>query len=154
MQIAGVVEENETGKPEVAVALRASDVPSVCSLIGGKLMVWGCATTEKLWETWRAGGTLLFPACEATMVHVPVPIKLAFAPEIVQTAGVDEAKVTVNPELAVALSARVVPAVCVPIGAKVMVCAAWLRISTMLPEAVALPKLTTNASPCSSRARP
>jgi hypothetical protein len=61
------------------------------------------------------------------MVQVPVAIKVAvapFVPEVVQMLVVWEAKLTANPELAVADSVSGVPTVCVPGLLNVIVCAA------------------------------
>jgi hypothetical protein len=59
------------------------------------------------------------------MVQVPVVTKLKAPPEvIVQTPVVDEVKLGVKLELAVALSVGVVPKLCAPGLLKVMVCAA------------------------------
>jgi hypothetical protein len=57
------------------------------------------------------------------MVQVPLAINEAVVPDTVHTLEVDEAKATVKPELAVALNAAVVPAVCAAIAGKLMVCA-------------------------------
>lgn len=59
---------------------------------------------------------------EALMVQEPAIRKLATLPAVVQTVGVVEVKVTVPLEVEVALSVAVVPAVCVPIALKLMVC--------------------------------
>ena len=55
------------------------------------------------------------------MVHVPEAMKLAVAPETVQTVGVVEEKVTERPELAVAERASCVPAIWPGIAPKEMV---------------------------------
>jgi hypothetical protein len=67
----------------------------------------------------------LLPASSALIVQVPVVIKLK-APTlvIVHTPVVDEVNVGVKLELAVALSVGVVPKLCAPGLAKVIVCAA------------------------------
>ena len=63
------------------------------------------------------------PACVACRMQVPEVSRLAVVPLTVQTGGVVEAKATVNPELAVAVSGSVEAAVCVEVMAgKVMVC--------------------------------
>ena len=59
------------------------------------------------------------------MVQLPVVTRVAVVPETVQTNGVREAKLTVNPELAVALTVKgVAPYVTAGRVAKVMVCGA------------------------------
>ena len=60
------------------------------------------------------------------MVQVPLVKRFAVVPETVQTLVVSELKLTVRPELAVALSATVPPTVCVAIAPKVMVWLAWV----------------------------
>jgi hypothetical protein len=56
------------------------------------------------------------------MVQVPAAMKVAVVPETVQTLVVVEAKLTVKPELAVAVSVSGVPMLCVLGAAKVIVC--------------------------------
>jgi hypothetical protein len=78
------------------------------------VIVWdfkAAALTVKLCETGVAAAYVLLPACEATMVQVPAVANEAVVPDTVHTLVVDEAKATVNPELAVALKLSVVPAV-------------------------------------------
>jgi hypothetical protein len=56
--------------------------------------------------------------------HVPAARKVAVEPETVQTPVVDEAKLTVRPEVAVAERVSGVPMVCAAGVAKAMVCEA------------------------------
>jgi hypothetical protein len=51
------------------------------------------------------------PGCEAVIVQSPVETKVTVLFETLHTPEVDDAKITVNPELAVACNARVVPTV-------------------------------------------
>ena len=60
------------------------------------------------------------------MVHVPAVTIVAVVRLTVQTAGVSEVNVTANPELADALSVRVLPTVCVGIVLKVMLWDCWM----------------------------
>ena len=53
------------------------------------------------------------PACVASIVQVPAAKNVAVVPLTVQTVAVVDAKLTVNPELAVAVSVSGVPTVCV-----------------------------------------
>ncbi len=70
------------------------------------------------------------PACEATMEQVPPVSRVAVLPETVHTLGVEDAKLTARPELAVAVSVTVPPAVCAGMALNVMV---WLAgFTTML----------------------
>jgi hypothetical protein len=54
-------------------------------------------------------------------VQVPAATRLAVVPETVQTLVVVEAKLTANPEVAVAFSPSVVPRLWVPIAPKLIV---------------------------------
>ena len=56
------------------------------------------------------------------MVHVPAAANVAVVPLTVQTPVVCEAKLTVNPELAVATNDNGVPTICVPGLLNVIVC--------------------------------
>ncbi len=84
----------------------------------------GAAVTMKDCDTGVAALIVVpLPACEATMVQVPGAFSAAEVPDTVHTDGVFEAKATVSPELAVAFSARLVPAFWLAIAPKVML---WL----------------------------
>jgi hypothetical protein len=58
----------------------------------------------------------------AVMVQLPETRNAALFPDTVHTVGVVDAKLTVNPELAVALSVKGVPTVCAAIVPNVIVC--------------------------------
>ena len=74
------------------------------------------------------------------MVQLPVVTKLKAPPlVIVHTPVVDELKLGVKLELAVALSVGVVPKFCAPGLLKVMVCAALGVIALEAPEAAPTP---------------
>ena len=66
---------------------------------------------------------MALPACEASIAQVPEAISETVVPETVQTVCVVEVKLTGRPEESVALSVRVVPAVCVAMEPKSIV---WL----------------------------
>jgi len=85
------------------------------------------ALTRKLCETMGAAAkVMLSPGCEAMIVQVPAATKVAVhveaADATVQTEVVVDAKLTANPEVAVAASVIGVPATWVPGLLKVMVC--------------------------------
>ena len=64
----------------------------------------------------------LLPSWAAVIEQVPAVSSAAVVPEIVQTDVVVDTKLIGNPELAVAVSARVELALCAGIEEKVMVC--------------------------------
>ena len=73
------------------------------------------------------------PAWVARRMQVPAVSNEAFVPATVQMDGVVEAKLTVRPEVAVALSVSCVRAYCVPVMAgKLIVCG--LMCTTKLCE--------------------
>src|SRR5579863_5693628 len=115
----------ETVKPELAVAMSVSGVPTVCVPGLAKVIVCessAAAFTVKLCETGTAAAYCALPACVAWIVQVPASRKVAVVPLTVQTLVVCDAKPTVNPELAVADSVSGVPTVCVLGLVKVIVC--------------------------------
>jgi hypothetical protein len=122
-----------TGNPELAVALTVNVVPTFCGGIELKVMVCDCSTV-KLCETEVAALYVELPAWEAVRVHVPPASREAVLPETVQMLGVDEAKLTARPEVAVAFRASEVPEVWVGMAAKVMVCDCSLGATVKLCE--------------------
>jgi hypothetical protein len=68
------------------------------------------------------------------MVQVPAAAKVAVLPETVQTPVVDDAKLTANPELAVALKVSGVPTVCVAIAPRVIVCGFSVTLKLCVTE--------------------
>ena len=100
--------------------------------LGHRAAYW---VTVKLRLTGGAAKYSSFPACVALMVQVPDAIKEAVFSATVQAVGVVEAKLTPRPELAVAESVSVVPAVCEGMAAKVMVWVAWATPKLCLAEA-------------------
>jgi hypothetical protein len=82
----------------------------------------GAAVTEMFCDTGVAAAYVAFPACVALIVHVPAIVIFAVVPVTVQIVGVVDAKLTVSPELAVAVSGTEAPINCAAIGLNVMVC--------------------------------
>lgn len=145
---AGVPEASCTDSPEVAVATRGGGVvPSVCAPGDTKLIVCadkGAEPTVKLRVTTAAAATLALPAWVAVMVQPPVDTSVSVVPLTVQTASVDEAKVTGNPALELATRAGgEVPNVWLPGELKVMVWAAGATLKVCVTgvaaEVVVLP---------------
>ena len=107
----GVVVVKLTDSPELAVAL-TWNAPDRSLRFGSvaKLIVWlALDDTVKLRVTGGAALNVLLPAWEAVMEQVPAAARLMVAPFVppdVHTPGVDEANVTGNPELAMALTAN------------------------------------------------
>ena len=65
------------------------------------------------------------PLCVAVTVQAPTPASANFAPLTLHTLGVEDARVTVRPEVEVAIkSALAAPKVWLPGDAKAIVCAA------------------------------
>jgi hypothetical protein len=107
----GVLEEKATTKPDVAVAIRAAGaVPRVW--LPGEMKETVCAptVTVKELETAVAAKNALLPLCVAVTVQLPVPVNVNFALLTLHTLGVEAAKETVRPDVAVAVkSAGVTP---------------------------------------------
>lgn len=72
------------------------------------------ATTEKETATLDAALYEAFPDWLAVIVHVPASNMVAVVPDTEQIVGVDDEKLTVKPELAVAERVTVALPVCVP----------------------------------------
>jgi hypothetical protein len=107
VQTVEVVEAKLTANPELAVALTANGAaPNTWLDKLPKLIVWLLGVTVKLWLTGVAAPQLPLPSCVAWIVHVPAPTSVTVTPDTVHTAEVVEAKLTANPELAVALTAN------------------------------------------------
>src|ERR1035441_8592461 len=94
--------------------------------------VWDA--TAKPCET-VADAYCALPACEAWMVQGPAATSFAVASETVHTAGVEEAKMTGRPEVALALSVTDPPATCAAIVSNVMVCCCWAVRSDTVKQA-------------------
>ena len=123
VQTAGVVELKITARPEVAVAL-AVVLPPTASVAGEKdivPMLCGALPTVMFCVTWEAALKFAFPAWSAAMVQVPAEMPVTVEPLTLQTAGVDELKVTARSEVAVALIVALPPTATVGAAPKVMV---------------------------------
>lgn len=89
VQTTGVVDVNDTARPEVALATSAGGaVPRVWLLGELKLMLCAAAATVKLWETAVAARTVALPAWLALMLQVPVATRVKVLPLTVHTPGV------------------------------------------------------------------
>jgi hypothetical protein len=78
------------------------------------------------------------PLWFAVIEQVPAATRVTDAPATVQTAVVVDAKLTGNPELAVALSVAVEPTDPLPGAANVMVWVAWLTAKLWVTGTAAL----------------
>ena len=95
---------NVTVSPELAVAFRLNGGVLRLTLAGcGKVTVCGPGFTVKVRSTVGAAAYVALPSWLATNEHVPPARIVTVLPATVQIAGVVDAKLTGNPELAVAL---------------------------------------------------
>jgi hypothetical protein len=108
VQTPGVVVRKLTGKPEEAVALTVTgDWGKVLFASGAKLIVCVALVTAKLRYTGGAGRYLALPTWSAATLQVPAARNVSvapLAPPELQTRGVLVAKLTANPEDAVAMT--------------------------------------------------
>jgi hypothetical protein len=121
VQIAGVVDEKLTVRPELAVADKFSVAPMFCAAMAANVMVWGSRLTAKIRIKFGAAAKCALPGCEASMMQFPGAIIEAVLPETVQTACVPDMKLTGSPELADADRFTVAPTFCAAMAAKLMV---------------------------------
>lgn len=123
---AGVLDANVAGRPELAFAIKAAGaVPSVWLPGDTKVMVCAPGLTTKDCTTAVAALKLALPAWLAVMVQVPTPTSVALVLATVQTAGVEDTRLTASPELALATKATGVVLKAWLAGAvKLSVCAA------------------------------
>jgi hypothetical protein len=70
------------------------------------VIVWLPGVTVKPWLTGVAAAQLPLPPCVAWIVQPPAATSVTVAPDTVHTDVVVEAKLTANPELALALTAK------------------------------------------------
>lgn len=102
--------------PFKTAPLEVIDEASCVTTVGAPAEITNCCVTD------GAGALVPSPACEAVIEQVPGETITIFVPLIVQTEGVFETKVTVNPEVAVAFEANgVVDIVLLPGLANVIV---------------------------------
>lgn len=139
VQTLGVEDVKLTGRPEVAVAVRATVFPICCVGIVPKVMVWEAKSTAKLWETGAAAAYAPLPACVAVIVQRPTSLTEAVVPDTVQVSGVVEVKLTGRPELAVADRTNVLAAFWVAIMPKVMLWGAALTAKLCAASDAPLP---------------
>ncbi len=123
VQTDSVFDANVTVRLEVAVALMVNDAtPMVTLLSGAKEMVCVCRTVKD-WGTGVAAAKVPLPAWLAVIEHVPAVRIVTVATLTVQTASVFDAKLTVRPELDVALIPNgITPRVWLLSGPNVIVC--------------------------------
>lgn len=146
VQTVCVVEAKLTAKPEVAVAVSVSVVPTVCEAMESNVIfcaVSEAAFTAKLCVTGVAAAYLSLPACVAIIVQVPGSMKVAAASLTVQMSGVSEAKLTGSPELAVAVSVSVAPTVWPGMASNVIVDAKYFlkEIFPSQPLSISVPSI-------------
>ena len=122
---------NETGSPELAVAIRVTAAPVVAP--SGWANVIFCATFPAVtWKDRCTAGAAVYrslPPWEATMVHTPAARAVAVVPETVHTGRLPERKATGRPEDAVAISGTRAPALAAEGAVKWMSCGcgpAWI----------------------------
>ncbi len=80
VQTVGVVDAKLTANPELAVAMSESLVAAVCAAIAPNIIVCAFSTLNDS-ETEAAAAYVPLPACDAVIVHVPLPLKVAVLPE-------------------------------------------------------------------------
>ena len=126
VQMPVVCEAKLTANPELAVAASVNGVPTVCAPGLANVIVWGwsCApaSTVKLRIAGIAGAYVILPVCVARIVQTPATGRFAVVPDTVQTCVVSETNLTGSPEVAVAFSARLVPALWFGIAGKLIDC--------------------------------
>jgi hypothetical protein len=113
-----------TGSQELAVAIRLTGTAVLIACVGMavKLIVWAASVTVKLCVTDGAAAYSAFHDWTAWMLQVPAAAIVTAAPDIVQTAGVVEIKLTGRPELAVAVNGSVELTDSPGIAPKLIVC--------------------------------
>ena len=139
-----VVEVKVTGRPDEADATSAAgDVPMVWLPGSVKLMVWLPGATVNVRATGVAAAVVLLPGWLAVMVQLPADTSVSVVPDTVHTPSVDDAKLTVRPELAVATSADgATPKVWLPGEVKLMVCDASGAVPTVMVTVTFAPAAT------------
>jgi hypothetical protein len=126
VQIVGVVDAKLADSPELAVAERVILVNATCvPVIAGNVMVCAGNVTAKVSDMVGAARYVVLPACLAWMAQLPPAIIVAVVPETVQIADVVESKLTVRPELAVAVNVSTAPGCWLGMAPKEMVWLAW-----------------------------
>lgn len=94
----------------VAVTVKAAS-PSVLFAGGLKLTVWLAFAAATVRDTSAAALYVTFPACEAVMVHVPVPLVMVTVPLLRVLDGIEHAPLatsgTLRPDVAAAVAVNV-----------------------------------------------
>jgi hypothetical protein len=137
-----VVEARLTANPELALALTVNGAaPNTWPESAPNVMVWLPGVTVKLWLSGAAAPQFVLPPCVAWIVHVPTATTVTAVPDTVQTDEVVEAKLTANPELAVALTGNAAAPNTWPDSAPNVI--VWLPAVTVKPwlTGVAAPQL-------------
>lgn len=98
-----------TTKPEVALALRLALAPTTIAGAAPKVIVWLPLPIRKLCVICGAALLLLSPDWSAARVQVLAVTPLTVLPDTVQLRGVMLLKLTVSPEVAVALILALAP---------------------------------------------
>ena len=103
-----------------------------CGAVSKQRSVCGVAArTLKLRVTPGAAAYVVSPAWEAWIWQLPAETSVSVSPLTVQTAGVDDARLTARPDVAVATNRGAgVPSVWSPGDAKLMVCAVKAAAAT------------------------
>jgi hypothetical protein len=144
-QTPALVVLNVTGRPELAAALRLTVPPTLWNpVIPGNESVCTPAPTAIVAVTvWAAAYVTPSPGCDAKTRQVPTLRKLAAtgaaAPDKVQTPGVTELRLTVNPELADAVSTNGLATAALLGGTKVIVCGVFPTATFNNAEALVTP---------------
>lgn len=132
VQTPGVFELNTIARPDVALALSGTGVElTTCVAMEPKVIL--CVirfVTRKACVTGAAPAKIVLPVWVAVMEQVPSATNVTVFPESVQTERVLATRSTVSPESAVTLIENDPDESCIVlIGAKLIVCNAWLRVN-------------------------
>ena len=147
VQVCAVIAEKDTGRPELAVAVRAT-APLPRTREPGLVNEIDCAAggggvTAKLCTTDVAGMKFALPAWLAVMEHWPAASSVTVEPLTVQIAPVVEAYVTARPEVAVADRITGVPSTRAPGLAKEIV---WAGVGDVTAKLCTTPGAISNSA--------
>src|SRR5829696_7546308 len=129
----GLPDENDTARPELALAATAYTGPPTYVPLGGdvvKLIACGPLATANDWETCGAAEKEPLPAWFASTVQVPGARNETVGPETPHTEGLPEENATERPELAAAVTVYVGPPVAAPPGGVEVKLIVWPAILT------------------------
>jgi hypothetical protein len=142
-----VVEAKLTANAELAVALTVNGAaPNAWPDSAPNVIAWLPGVTVKLWLTGVAELQLALPPCVAWIAHVPTATSVTVPSVTVQTDDVVEAKLTANPELALALTVNGVAPNAWPDSAPNVI--AWLPGVTAKPWLTGVAALQLALPPC------